>query len=137
MKQATILLSAMILPLAAFGQSDPSGKTLAATMDVFVFPAEGQDSSQQSKDEATCYEWAVGNTGSDPFNLEPLRVQCADDARADRRSSKRKHRLQLTRNSAKRRPRSNSQTLRKRSASAWKQMNTWSSTDPMKMGETQ
>jgi hypothetical protein len=69
MKKATIFLSAMILPLAAFGQSDPSGKTLAATMDVFVFPAEGQDSSQQSKDEATCYEWAVGNTGSDPFNL--------------------------------------------------------------------
>jgi hypothetical protein len=83
MKQATILLSAMILPLAAFGQSDPSGKTLAATMDVFVFPAEGQDSSQQSKDEATCYEWAVGNTGSDPFNLAKQEQANQQQAQAD------------------------------------------------------
>jgi hypothetical protein len=78
MKKATIFLSAMILPLAAFGQSDPSGK-----MDVFVFPAEGQDSSQQSKDEATCYEWAVGNTGSDPFNLAKQEQANQQQAQAD------------------------------------------------------
>ncbi len=63
-----ILLLTLFLPLAALAQGE-SGKTLAATMDVFVFPAEGQDASQQSKDEVTCYEWAVGNTGSDPFDL--------------------------------------------------------------------
>jgi hypothetical protein len=45
-------------------------------MDVYVFPKEGQDSSQQSKDEASCYEWAVGNVGTDPFEL-------ADKAAAD------------------------------------------------------
>jgi hypothetical protein len=44
-------------------------QSLASTMDVYVFPAEGQDSSQQSKDEAECYEWAVGNAGADPFQL--------------------------------------------------------------------
>ena len=49
--------------------SEPSGKTLAATMGVYVFPAEGQDASTQSKDEAACYNWAVKNTGSDPFVL--------------------------------------------------------------------
>lgn len=38
-------------------------------MDSYVFPADGQDAPQHSKDEAACYEWAVGNTGTDPFEL--------------------------------------------------------------------
>jgi hypothetical protein len=65
----TVYLITLIVPLAAFAQDDPSGKTLAATMDVFVFPTEGQDASQQSQDEATCYEFANANTGTDPFHL--------------------------------------------------------------------
>ena len=44
-------------------------KTLAATINVYVFPTQGQDAAQQSKDEAECYSWAVQNTGSDPFDL--------------------------------------------------------------------
>jgi len=44
-------------------------KTLAATMEVYVFPTEGQTAEQQSKDEAECYNWAVGQTGNDPFDL--------------------------------------------------------------------
>jgi hypothetical protein len=48
----------------------PTGqKTLAATLGVYVFPAAGQASDQQSKDEAECYNWAVTNTGVDPFQL--------------------------------------------------------------------
>lgn len=54
----------------SFAQNAPSGKTLAATLDVFVFPAQGQNSSQQSKQEAECYNWAVNNTGNDPFSLQ-------------------------------------------------------------------
>jgi hypothetical protein len=50
--------------------SAPSQKTLASTMDVYVFPTKGQSSSQQSEDEATCYNWAVQNTGTDPFQLQ-------------------------------------------------------------------
>ena len=57
------------IPVAGFAQSEPSGKTLASTMDVYVFPNKGQDSSQQSQDEAMCYEWAVENSGGDPFQL--------------------------------------------------------------------
>ena len=45
-------------------------KTLASTIDVYVFPTAGQDAQQQSIDEATCYDWAVQNTGSDPFALQ-------------------------------------------------------------------
>jgi len=51
------------------GTAPSSQKTLAATMNVHVFPAEGQAADQQSKDEAECYNWAVTNTGTDPFDL--------------------------------------------------------------------
>lgn len=44
-------------------------KTLASTMQVYVFPKSGQEAPQQSKDEAECYSWAVDNTGTDPFEL--------------------------------------------------------------------
>lgn len=49
----------------------PSGqKTLSATMNVYVFPAKGQTSTQQSEDEIACYNFAVQNTGTDPFTLQ-------------------------------------------------------------------
>ncbi len=66
MKNYSIL---MILCLAATwtasAQDGPSGKTLASTMEVYVFPEEGQQTDQQSKDEATCYEWATGHGRTD------------------------------------------------------------------------
>jgi hypothetical protein len=82
MKRIIVLtiLSVMVAPWA-WGQSAPTGqKTLAATMDVFVFPTEGQDSGQQSKDEAECYTWAVQNTGSDPFELQAKNEQAQQQA---------------------------------------------------------
>ena len=45
----------------------PAPESLAATLDVYVFPTKGQTPGQQSEDEAACYQWAVGNTGVDPF----------------------------------------------------------------------
>ena len=65
MKRTYLVLITMALSIAASAEA----QSLGSTMDVFIFPSEGQDSSQQSKDEAACYEWAVGNTGSDPFDL--------------------------------------------------------------------
>lgn len=44
-------------------------KSLAASLNVQVFPSGGQTSLQQSKDEGTCYDWAVQNTGVDPFKV--------------------------------------------------------------------
>lgn len=50
--------------------SAPTGqKSLSATINVYVFPNAGQAPSQQSKDEGECYNWAVQNTGSDPFQI--------------------------------------------------------------------
>ncbi len=69
------LISAPVLVLAqtptAPPVAPPSGqKTLAATMNVYVFPSAGQNAAQQSKDESECYNWAVQNVGTDPFALQ-------------------------------------------------------------------
>jgi hypothetical protein len=45
-------------------------QNLSSAIGVSVFPADGQDSTQQSKDEAECYSWAEDNSGVDPFALE-------------------------------------------------------------------
>jgi hypothetical protein len=56
---------------AVLAQSAPAAqKGLAATLNVYVFPTEGQTPEQQSTDEASCYNWAVQNTGTDPFDLQ-------------------------------------------------------------------
>ena len=65
---------AMLAPGVAVAQE----QSLASTLEVYVFPAKGQGSSQQSEDEAACYQWAVSNTGTDPFELskqEPAEPQ--------------------------------------------------------------
>ena len=73
MKQLTVVLSIAILVSSSLSLSQtqaPTGqKTLAATMNVYVFPKQGQDKQQQSKDEAACYGWAVEQVGTDPFEL--------------------------------------------------------------------
>ena len=68
-----LLVGLLVFSLTATlgqGTAAPTGqKTLAATMNIHVFPADGQPPDQQSKDEAECYNWAVQNTGTDPFEL--------------------------------------------------------------------
>jgi hypothetical protein len=71
----------LVFPLGNVAQAQ--SQTLGSTMDVFVFPAESQDSAQLSEDEATCYEWAVGNTGTDPFALAKQQQSDQQQAQAD------------------------------------------------------
>ena len=69
----TALISVVIIACAgvSLAQSQPAQqKTLAATMNVYVFPTKGPNAQQQSTAEAACYSWAVQNTGSDPFALQ-------------------------------------------------------------------
>lgn len=69
---ATLTLVILVAPSVALAQVAPASgqKTLAATMNVYAFPTKGQDASQQSQDEATCYQYAQQNTGTDPFQLQ-------------------------------------------------------------------
>lgn len=72
----SICLATLVsLPANAEGQ-----KTLAATLNIYVFPAGGQGSAQQSTDEVNCYNWAVQNTGADPFELSPSATQQAQQS---------------------------------------------------------
>jgi hypothetical protein len=60
-----LLMSCLVAAPAAMAQA----QSLSATMNVHVFPGEGQDEIQQSMDEAECYSWAADRTGTDPFEL--------------------------------------------------------------------
>ena len=87
MKRALIvaLLAALTAGVGANAQSQgsqPTQKTLAAAIGVYVFPNAGQPSSQQSKDEGECYSWAVQNTGSDPFQLQQQAQAAQQQAQA-------------------------------------------------------
>lgn len=77
---------AAALSAAAWAQTSvapASGqKSLAATLNVYVFPNAGQTADQQSKDEGECYQWAVGNTGTDPFDLQKQSAQQAQQTEA-------------------------------------------------------
>lgn len=64
-----------VVILAYVTAAQAQGKTLAATMEVYVFPKSGQNTTQQSQDEAACYEWATQNVGSDPFELSKQAAQ--------------------------------------------------------------
>ncbi len=65
-----ILITCLIAIPFTGALADEGSKSLASTIEVYVFPEEGQASDQQSKDEAECYDWAASNTGSDPFELQ-------------------------------------------------------------------
>jgi hypothetical protein len=83
MKKLYLILCTLTLPLAAGAQT----QSLGSTMDVYIFPAKGQEASQQSQDEAVCYEWAVGNTGTDPFELAKQEQEDDQQAQADQQAA--------------------------------------------------
>jgi hypothetical protein len=75
----------VILIMAAFpaAQAQSTGQqSLAGTLDIYVFPAKGQDAKLQSEDEAACYQWAVSNTGTDPFAAQQQQAANAQQAEA-------------------------------------------------------
>ena len=78
MRKTILILLPLALGLA--GGTQAQSQSLASTMDVYVFPKEGQAAEQQSQDEVACYEWAVSNTGTDPFKLADQ--QTADQQQA-------------------------------------------------------
>jgi len=74
---ALLILASASIPAWAQGQ-----KSLSATLNVYAFPNAGQSAEQQSKDESECYQWAVGNAGVDPFELQKKSAQDAQQAQA-------------------------------------------------------
>ncbi|MCC7258073.1 MAG: hypothetical protein IT486_06845 [Gammaproteobacteria bacterium] len=56
-------------------------------MNVYVFPNAGQAADQQAKDEGECYQWAVSNSGSDPFELQKQSAQQAQQTEAAKKQA--------------------------------------------------
>jgi hypothetical protein len=68
-------------PPGAVATGAPTGqKTLAASLNVAVFPSAGQAASQQSQDEGACYSWAKQNTGTDPVQAQQQAAQAQQQA---------------------------------------------------------
>ncbi len=63
---AATLLACLIAPSITMAQMPPASsgqKSLAATLNVYVFPTQGQSPSKQSEDQASCFSWGQQNTG--------------------------------------------------------------------------
>lgn len=64
-------------------QAQATGQqSLAGTLGIYVFPSKGQDAKQQSEDESACYQWAVTNSGVDPFNAQKQQEATAQQGAA-------------------------------------------------------
>ena len=84
MNKITVLALTAVL---SFTTVQAQQQSLSSTLEVYVFPTEGQDSSQQSMDEAECYEWAVGNVGMDPFDAEKQTAAAEEQADAQKQQA--------------------------------------------------
>jgi hypothetical protein len=51
----------------------------ANSQEVFVYPAQGQSTEQQTLDKAECTEWAKQQTGFDPMNPPNVEVASVED----------------------------------------------------------
>lgn len=86
MQKTKLILVTALLGLT--GGVQAQSQSLASTMEIYVFPAAGQDSAQQSKDEAACFEWAVSNTGTDPFKVSDQQQSNEQQAQAEQQAAK-------------------------------------------------
>lgn len=72
----------MTLGVSAVHAQATGQQSLAGTLGIYVFPSQGQDAKQQSEDEAACYQWAVTNSGVDPFDAQKQAEANAQQAQA-------------------------------------------------------
>jgi hypothetical protein len=68
---AILTLMASMTPCLTWAQTAPAGqKSLSSTMGVYAFPQKGQDAAQQATDETACYQYAIQQSGVDPYQLQ-------------------------------------------------------------------
>jgi len=75
-----ILIAGLVAVAFSGVASGEGSQSLSSTLEIYVFPAEGQSAEQQSMDEVECYNWAVANTGTDPFDMQKENEQVAAQA---------------------------------------------------------
>ena len=85
MKVLVFTVAALAVAISSISiEAHSADQSLAGTLEVYVFPSAGQKPDMQSKDESECYNWAVSNTGSDPFQAKK------DAERAQQQSAEQK-----------------------------------------------
>jgi len=57
--------------MPAHAPAPSSGKSLASSAGLMVYPSKGQSGDQQAQDEAQCFAWARDQSGYDPMNPPP------------------------------------------------------------------
>ena len=63
-----LILTAMSFAMIVAGSSSAfAQQSLSSSLGVVPYPAKGQSSEQQNKDEGECYAWAKQQTGIDPI----------------------------------------------------------------------
>ena len=93
---ALVALVAMQGVQAEEASESDGQKALSTTLGIYVFPEKDQSAEQQSLDEVGCYEWAVKQTGSDPFELKKQAEQQkaqAEELQAHKKSGRQKRGL--------------------------------------------
>lgn len=75
MNRSSILLLMLACATGLAMEAPAAEQSLASTLNIYVFPSKGQAESQQSEDESACYQWAVQNSGVDPFELQKQQQQ--------------------------------------------------------------
>lgn len=82
----SVLVFAVLGPVAFGGEPaavpapTATPKSLAATLEIYVFPNAGQATDLQSKDEGECYTWATQQSGVDPFAAKKQEQQAQASA---------------------------------------------------------
>ena len=64
---------------------------ISTKVKLFVFPTKNQSEGRQKKDEWECYNWAVKNSGVDPYNMQKVAaapVQTGPDGTAVKSAAK-------------------------------------------------
>ncbi len=69
MKKIVFSAIAIVLAVQMPTRAQTQQKSVGSAIGVYVFPAAGQTAQVQSQDEASCYQWAIQNTGIDPAHL--------------------------------------------------------------------
>ena len=65
-------VSAMTVVVA---EAQSNTQSIVAPLDMYIFPANGQDSETQEFEEFQCYKWAKEQSGVDPINPPEVEVQ--------------------------------------------------------------
>jgi len=83
-----LAITSLFLVSAITGPKVVAEGTLASTLEVYVFPKDGQNDTDQSKAESECYGWATKNSGVDPFETKKNEAQQQQQAAQQKENAK-------------------------------------------------